>query len=150
MNGKTWKRNTIPSNQDYVIPFLNKTSLLCLTFSLNLDLFKAIHSASKFFCVCILLDALAIIDYYVHLNVLLCYVHSHQLNRLYICNPLDKFFERSTYFCLLMKKNLSFSRNLFYWYFEFFVSKFAKFLNNFFRLILISITKWNFNQNERF
>ena len=49
MNGKSLKRNRKLRNEDYLILFLNKASLLCLIWSFNLDFFKAVCVAFKYF-----------------------------------------------------------------------------------------------------
>lgn len=43
--------------------------------------------------------------HYDHSNVLLKYVLCHQYNHFYICNSLDKFYKKGTYFYSLMGKN---------------------------------------------
>lgn len=62
MNDKSLKSNKKLHNQDYVIPFVNRTSLSNLTWSFNLGNFKPIHIASKFFDVSLFLNALAIMS----------------------------------------------------------------------------------------
>ena len=54
------------------------------------------------------------------------------------------------YFFPLMKNTIWSFCNSFHWYFEFIFGKLIKFLNKFVRVVLISITKWNFNQDESF
>ena len=55
MNGKPFQRTKNLRNEDYVVPFLNRISLLFLT-SFNLGFFKSVSIAFKFFSVCLLLD----------------------------------------------------------------------------------------------
>ena len=91
------------------------------------------------------------LDCYVHPNVLLRHVPSRKYIRLYICNLLDKWLQERYIFLSFNGKNQN----------TFFITHFIDIYNlllvyswNFriksFRVILISITKWNFNQNERF
>ena len=62
MNGKSLKMNRKLCNEDSLIPFLNKASLLCLIWAFKLDFFKAVCIAFKYFGVILFLDALAIIN----------------------------------------------------------------------------------------
>ena len=126
----------------------------------------------SFFCVCLLFNALAVINQlklrfswflrwcpgFESCVRLLClpqrlirHVPSRKYIRLYICNPLDKCLQERYIFLSFNGKNQN----------TFFITHFIDICNlllvyswNFriksFRVILISITKWNFNQNERF
>ena len=63
MNDKSLKRNRKLHHQDYLIPFVSKTSLFCLTWTFNLDIiFKTIRIAARVFRFRLSLDALAIIN----------------------------------------------------------------------------------------
>lgn len=60
MDDKSLKRNRKLRNQENLVPFMNKTSSLYLTWSFNSGLCKEMHIPSKFICVHLLLHTLAI------------------------------------------------------------------------------------------